>query len=99
MAFHAIKMAFQPVLAGSKNVDLVYGPGDGVPVVVLNLGNARRVSVTVTMETVGGQVVDRKIYDSVHLPAGRTTVDLPEFRPNRPADGYYVLRYEVTSVT
>lgn len=99
MAFHAVRMAFQPVLAGSKNVDLVYGPSDAVPVVVMNLGEARTVNVTVTMETVEGMTVESKTYTRVFLPAGRAAVDLAPFRPKRPANGHYVVRYEVTPAT
>ena len=40
LAYHALGMVFQDVLAGSRNVDLVYGPDDTVPVMVLNLGSS-----------------------------------------------------------
>ncbi|MCC5931393.1 MAG: hypothetical protein JJU28_19250, partial [Cyclobacteriaceae bacterium] len=32
LSFYSIGMVFQPVLAGSKNVDMVYGPEDEIPV-------------------------------------------------------------------
>ena len=95
MSYHAVKMAFQPVLAGSKNVDLVYGPGDTIPVVVLNLGEARTARVTVTLETVDGRVVEQKAFLNVRLPAGRSAVDLEPFSPKRTVDGYCVVRYMV----
>ena len=95
LAFHALRMAFQPVLAGSRDVDIVYGPDDAILPVVLNLGPERRVEVTVRIGTPEGQPVAEKTYPNVRLPAGRTRVDLaPWPRPNL-EDGIYVVHYEV----
>jgi hypothetical protein len=98
IAFHAIKMAFQPVLAGSKNVDTAYGPGDKIPVAVLNLGPARDVEVSVRVCTIEGQEVARKTYAKVRLPAGRTCTNLPPTHFSLPVERFYAFEYQVTSV-
>lgn len=96
IGFHAVKMAFQPVLAGSKNVDTAYGPADKIPVAVLNLGPARDVDVTVRVSAVPGGEVARKTFANVHLPAGRTCTDLPPFQFPLTVEGYYAFEYIVT---
>jgi hypothetical protein len=98
IAFYAVKMAFQPVLAGSKNVDAVYGPGDAIPVVAMNLGDSRQVDVVVTIKSLDGTPVAEKRYSAM-LPAGRTATDLPAFKPEVPRPGYYVIEYEIVDRT
>jgi hypothetical protein len=96
IAYHTVKMAFQPVLAGSKNVDVAYGPADKIPVAVFNLGPTRTVEVTVTVRTAQGAEVARKVFSSLTLPAGRTCTDLPALQLQFPADGFHVFEYRVT---
>lgn len=43
--YYALQMLYQRVLAGSKNVDIVYGPEDEVPVIVVNLDESKTVDV------------------------------------------------------
>jgi hypothetical protein len=97
IAYYAVKMAFQPVLAGSRNVDVAYGPADKIPVVVLNLGSARTVDVAVRVSTIGGAEVARKAFSAVNLPAGRTATDLPALQFHLPSDGFYAFEYLVAS--
>jgi hypothetical protein len=98
IAFYAVKMAFQPVLAGSKNVDMVYGPGDAIPVVAMNIGDSRQVDVVVTITDMDGTQVAEKRYSAM-LPAGRTATDLPAFKPEVPRPGYFAVEYEIVDRT
>jgi hypothetical protein len=84
LAWHSIKMAFQPILAGSKNVDVVYGPKDEILPVVLNLGSQRTVDVTVILYDTDGKQLQKKIYSAVDLNKGRTITDLEPFKPSIP---------------
>jgi hypothetical protein len=88
-------MAYQSILAGSRNVDIVYGPGDSVPITVMNLGKARTVELVVSVQTVEGDEVMRKVYEDVELSAGRSFIDLPPFTPAELKDGFYAFRYTV----
>jgi len=97
MAYHAMRMAYQPVLAGSKNVDIVYGPEDTVPVMVLNMGAAKTVDVFVVARDIDGKTVDRKRYENVQLAAGRTVTDLPPWKPDLEKPGNYIFEYSVHS--
>ncbi|MCP5112100.1 MAG: glycosyl hydrolase family 2, partial [bacterium] len=96
MAFYAVRMAFQKALAGSRNVDLAYGPADEIPIVIMNLGAARNVDLTVTVRDPAGEEIHRKLYRNIHLPAGRTTVNLPAYKPVVPVDGFYAVNYSLT---
>ncbi|MCD6287719.1 MAG: hypothetical protein J7M12_01250 [Candidatus Hydrogenedentes bacterium] len=95
MAFYTVKMAYQSVLAGSGNVDMVYGPNDKTPVVVMNLGKARTATVLVVVRDMNGKEVSRKTYSNVNLPAGRSCTTLPAWQPEVPSDGHYAIEYTV----
>lgn len=95
MSFHTVKMAYQPVLAGSENVDVVYGPGDKTPVIVMNLGKEKRVSVLVVLRDMDGKQVASKTYPDVTLPAGRSFTKLPAWQHDLPTTGYYAVEYTV----
>jgi len=88
-------MAYQPILAGSKNVDIVYGPDDRVPLTVMNLGKARTVDVVVSVRNTDGEEVMQKTYQGVELPDGRSYTDLASFKPEIEKEGYYAFHYTV----
>jgi len=95
LAFYTNKMAFQRILAGSGDVDVVYGPDDVVAPVILNLGGSQTVDLSVIVRDMDKNIVDRKTYRDVELPGGRTVTNLPEFRPDFPKSGYYAVEYVV----
>lgn len=95
LAFYAHQLCFQDVLACSGNVDMVYGPGDTVPVIVMNIGGEKTVNVTVEVISQSDEVVRQFNFNDIRLPAGRTVtqaanVSLPDL-----ADGLYTLQYTV----
>lgn len=94
LSFHAIKMAFQPTLAGSNNVDIVYGPDDKIEPVIMHLGNAAEVNLLVTVKNMDGDVVEQKEYKNILLNEGRTSTVLESFQPNV-QEGYFVLNYHI----
>jgi hypothetical protein len=94
LSFHAIKMAFQPTLAGSYNVDLVYGPEDKIEPVLMHLGNTAEVNLLVTVKNLEGDVVEQKEYKNIQLIEGRTSTVLESFRP-KVQEGYFVLHYQI----
>ncbi|HKJ67395.1 MAG TPA: glycoside hydrolase family 2 TIM barrel-domain containing protein, partial [bacterium] len=95
LAYWANKMAFQNVLAGTGNVDVVYGPGDAITPVVMNLGGARSVTLDIIVKNMEGEEVAVKTYQNVRLPAGRTVTRLEQYRPQFPGDGYYGIEYVI----
>jgi hypothetical protein len=95
LGYYALQMAFQPVLAGSKNVDIVYGPGDRVPVMVMNLGESRTVDVKLLVKTIEGSIVAEQTYHAIRLPDGKGVVDLDEWNPGFLPEGYYAFEYLV----
>ena len=96
LAFYTNRMGFQRVLAGSANVDVAYGPHDAITPVILNLGEARTVSLTVEVRNMKGKAVFTKQYENVRLPEGRTTSALAPFVPKGLKTGYYAVEYRVS---
>ena len=69
LAFHIHKTIFQPVLAGSNNVDVVYGPDDTITPMVLNLGIQRIVSLQLLSEinSMAGRLIGKSIKMCIYL--------------------------------
>jgi hypothetical protein len=97
LAWHIHKMVFQPVLAGSVDVDTVYGPNDKITPCVFNLGPARVVNLTLTVKSVAGVILDKKTFKALKLAAGRSLLRLPPVRPVLPVKGLCVIEYTVTA--
>ena len=95
LAYWAVRMANQDVLAGSADVDVVYGPGDAIRPLVLNLGGEKHTDVTIDIKDLNGTIVATATYEGVTLPAGRTVTALPDFSPSLPPDTYYAIEYTV----
>ena len=94
LGFYAVKMAFQPTLAGSHNVDIVYGPDDILKPVIMHLGDSKEVDLIVSVKNLDGKIYKDKIYRNVKLEDGRTVTALEGFSP--PVDdGYFVIHYQV----
>jgi len=95
LAFYINRAVFQPVVAGSSDVDVVYGPADAIHPVVMHLGGSRTVDVHISVKDMDGAVVAERSYAGIALPSGRGTAPLPEFRPRVPGDGHYAVEYRV----
>lgn len=88
-------MGFQSVLAGSKDVDIVYGPSDAPELLVLNIGSERTVDVIVEIINEEGELMDKRIYQNVALPSGRTSTVLGKLELPKLSDGYYFFGYQI----
>lgn len=97
LAWYIHRMIFQRVVAGSDDIDVVYGPNDWIHPVVQNLGPERIVNVEVTIEQIDGSVVESKVYSKVKLPPGRSITSLPAFRPTLKIEGNHAVKYKVLS--
>jgi Glycosyl hydrolases family 2/Rhamnogalacturonan lyase family 11, C-terminal domain/Glycosyl hydrolases family 2, TIM barrel domain len=97
LAYYTNGMVLQRTLAGSNDVDMVYGPNDSITPMALNLGDKRIVDLTVEVKDMQHKVVDSRVYKSVALPAGRTVTLLPSYRPKVKGTGHYAIEYTLTS--
>ena len=96
LVFHVHKTIFQPILAGSNNVDIVYGPDDSITPMILNLGEERQVQLIVQIrDKYEGKVIDKKVYKNVHLMEGRTVNEVEDFKPKVNKEGLYFIEYLV----
>lgn len=98
LVYYAHRMAFQNVLAGSGNVDIVYGPHDEIPVTVLNVGPGKTVEIAVEIVSSSDDVIDTKIYKNVMLPEGRAATPLESYKPPVQLEGLYSIRFVVSEV-
>lgn len=95
LAYYAHRMGFQQILAGSRDVDMVYGTADKPTITVLNLGEEQRVTVNVSVKNLQGKRVHRQTFKGVILPAGRTATDVGTLQLPTLPNGYYFIEYEV----
>ena len=97
LAYYAHRMGFQQVLAGSKDVDMVYGPDDKPQLVVMNLGDEQQTDVVVTVCNLKGKTVYTQKFKNVTLAKGRTATDLGHLALPKLADGFYFFEYQVVN--
>jgi len=96
MAYYTARMAFQKVLAGSRNTDLVYGTGEQIPIFVSHWGEAKRVEVQVTIKDVRGNVVKTMRFPSNRLQAMNRAIPIGVWTNTISKSGWYIIEYEVT---
>ena len=95
IAYYAHRMAFQNVLACSGNVDMVYGPDDKMPVMILNLGEAKKVRLEIEIESLDGQGLCKKVFSDISLAEGRSQTTLEDIVLPKLVDGIYSIHYRV----
>ncbi len=95
LSYYAMQMVFQPVLAGSRNVDIAYGPNDEIPVMIMNLGRTRIVDVLVRVKNMDGETMAQKIYRDIELSDGKGVVELGTWMPGLEPERYYAFEYIV----
>lgn len=96
LAYYANQMGFQNTMATSKNVDIVYGPEDVITPVILNIGDQKRVDLTVYLKTVNGQIIETRQFSNILLEGGRTTRELTPFRFSSRKEGSFAIEYVVS---
>lgn len=95
LAFWANKMVFQKTVAGSHDVDIVYGPDDLIRPVIIHWGGQRKVKLKVEVKTLDGKLLDERTYSEVDLPSGRSAIPLKPFRPERTWEGFCIVEYSL----
>ena len=96
LCYYAHQMAFQDVLALSSNVDMVYGPKDTVPVILMNLGEEKTVTLTVQVKGANDEIVHTQTFADIYLPAGRTVTKISDMTLPKLNDGLYSFVYLVS---
>ena len=95
LAYYTHRMGFQQILAGSKDVDMVYGPADKPQVVALSIGEKQRADIIVTVRNNKGKQVHKQKYQGVVLPSGRTATDVGQLSLPKLPDGFYFFEYQI----
>ena len=96
LAYWVNKMVFQQTIAGSYNVDVVYGPDDTLTPVVIHWGDKSIAKLTISVQDTDGNAVEEKVYNNITLPNGRESIALPPFKPAWNKEGYYIIKYSLT---
>ena len=95
LSFYSLQMVYQPVLAGSKNVDLVYGPDDEIPMIVMNIGKKRTVDLRIVVRNLDHEKVTEKKINHITLKSGRNFIEVGKWQPELQAGKYYGFEYIV----
>ncbi len=95
LAWHVNKMVFQKTVAGSHDVDVVYGPDDKIKPVIMNWNEGQAVNLTIKILDLEQNEVARKEFKNIELDGGRTVTELEPFSVNNIGEGYYFVVYEV----
>ena len=96
LAWYAHQMGFQRTVAGSKDVDVSYGPNDMISPVILNIGDQKRVNLTIHLKTVKGRVLETKQFTNIVLKEGRTKQEIHSFRFSSGKEGNFAIEYVVS---
>jgi hypothetical protein len=95
LAYYTYKLVHQRILACSDNVDIVYGPDDFICPVILNIGAEKNVNLEILVRDMQKNIVYRKMYENIHVSAGRSVARLEKFQPVFPVPGTYAVEYKV----
>ena len=95
LAFYAHRMGFQQIIAGSKDVDMVYGPKDKPKIVVMNLGGRKTAQILLTIRNDKGKTVFKKLFSNIDLTEGRTATDVATMELPKLKEGFYFFEYQV----
>ncbi len=95
LAFYTYRSAIEDYFAASEGVDVAYGPEDTITPVVIGLGDARAVNVTLACIDQAGRVAATRTYRNVELPEGRPIVKLDPYKPDVNGEGYYGVAYTI----
>ncbi len=95
LAFHTLRMVFQPTLGGSRDVNLVYGPDDSICPSIMHSGPARKVDLHIQINCRDGTLMAENVYPDIQLPQGRCRIDLDPWPRPPLKDGIYVIYYRV----
>ena len=95
LAFHANRMIFNRIWAGSDDVDTVYGPDDRIRPVIFNLDGACSVDLTVELQNEKGRVLERKVFKNVDVAEGRSVTRLDPFRFRNRTEGCRFVVYKL----
>ena len=88
-------LVFQKTIAGSHDVDVVYGPDDKIKPVIINWNNEQTVTLTVRLFDLNRKEIFKKEYKNILLEGGRTVRTLEPFHPGSFDEGYYFVVYEI----
>ena len=97
LAYHARKMVFQDIWAGTDNVDVVYGPDDKISPVIFSIGEQRNVDLIVDLQDVHGKTIDKKTFKNIVIQAGRTITKPENFRIKNVKEGCYFIKYTIAT--
>lgn len=96
LAYYTHQTVYQRVLAGSDNVDVAYGPDDTLTPVIMNLDEAKRVTLRIQVKTLDQKIVKEFTFKNIQLEAGRSIKRLDPLEVKFPEEDLYVVEYTVS---
>ena len=95
LAFHANRMAFQHIWAGSDDVDTVYGPEDTICPVIFNMEDACRITLVIELRDAKGKTIEKKTIKKIQVAAGRSVTRLDSFKFKHRVEGCHFIVYHI----
>ncbi len=83
------------IIAGSENVDVVYGPNDEIVPCIFNVGETTKADLKITIKTIKNSIVKTYTIPGVLVEGGCTLTKLRPIKPELPKSQYCVVEYEV----
>lgn len=91
LPFYSLREAYRKVFSGKGDIDVCYGSEDPLTPVIFSDGTGGTYRLTV--EVIGEETTDRRVFDDVTVAEGETSVRLPAFLPAFGDSGYYEIRF------
>jgi hypothetical protein len=83
------------IIAGSENVDVVYGPDDEIVPCIFNVGETKMVDLKINIKTVNNKIIKTYTVRDILLEGGCKLTKLNPIKPELPNANYCVVEYEV----
>ena len=96
LAWYIHKIIFQRVFVGSDTEDPVYGPKDQIRPVIMNLDQAKTVTLTVVIKTLDHKAIKTFVIKNIKLKSGRSVTRLNPLKYTFPKEGFYVIEYTLS---
>ncbi|WP_026776103.1 hypothetical protein [Polaribacter sp. Hel_I_88] len=96
LVWYSQQMGFQNIMAGSNNVDVVYGPSDMINPIIFNIGDSKMVDLSIHLKTFDGSILETKEFKNIKLKEGRTLEKVKSFQFTSNQEGTFAVEYIVS---
>ena len=96
-AFYVLQESFGKEICFNRSSAVVFGANTVIEPTLAQIDKTSNYLVRITVKNVGGAFIDE--YECVHCSTENDLVALPKWKPNITKDGYYLIEYDVQSLS